>query len=314
MNFKLLIFLTLLVITNNAFCENIGLLKELNPGKNKKIFKHHIEQVIESFDDNVVVIDYYNMINWDLLKNQNDAQKEKVIYDALSKFFKKNHIKKIIIGGDNYNYNAPKYHPEPKQRFYFTKVLTKMIREKKIKVFAICGGMQGILYFNDIELDSVKNILNDDEGKYHSSGKYMKNEQFYYDKKTYRSCMTELNPIYIKKDSYLANLMVEAEKKHKIKFQRYHNKDLITHTAFFHFNAVSNKPENLKKLQEKNFKIVGLSEDDIIYIVEDENQNLLIEGHPEIAANIIRCSNSFSKEDMIFSRLLFENLLNKSHP
>lgn len=308
MNYKIFIFLIFFIFVKNAFSENIALIRDIDKNE-KPIFKNNLEQVTESFGNQAITIDYYNMIDWNFLKNQNEITKEKTIYNALNKFFKKNKIKKIIIGGDRYNYNSPKYHPEPKERFYFTKVLTKMIKEKKIKVFGICGGMQGVLYFNGIELDSLKNILGHEDKKYQSAITYK--EQFYYDKKQFRNCLLHLNKIYIKKESSLAKSMIKAEKKYKINFERNKNNDLIAYTAFSHFNAVSNKPENLKKIYDKNFQIVGLSEDNIIYIVEDENHNLLIEGHPEISANIIKCKNTFSKENIIFSRILFDNLFKK---
>ena len=313
MRYKLLFFLFLFFF-QSSFAENIAFLKQLKKNDEKQIFRHNIEEVIESFNDRPIILNYLNIVNWNLLKDADDATKEKEIYNTLKKFFKKNHIRKLIIGGDDYNYNEPPFHPEPRERFFFTKVLTKMIQRKEIRVFAICGGMQGILYFNDIKLNSLKNILKRESKEYQSGAKYLNSneERFFYDKKQFRSCGSPLNEVRIIQESYLGSLMIQSEKKYKIKYPRDNDNSLIAHVAFAHFHAVDNSPHNLEKLKQKNFKIVGLSQDNIVYIVEDEHHNILIEGHPELVANINRCPQEFSKEDVIFSRLLFNNLLKKS--
>ncbi len=104
--------------------------------------------------------------------------------------------------------------------------------------------------------------------------------------------------------------MIKAEKKHKIKYQRNENGFLITNVAMAHFHAAKNSKENVEKIKKNGFQISGFSEDNIIYILEDKNHNILIQGHPEFSANILRCPCR-AKEDVVFARLLFANLMKK---
>ena len=173
--------------------------------------------------------------------------------------------------------------------------------------------MEGILYFNDVKLNSVRKILNSNTEKYHQALKYIKskNEQIPSDIKQLQSCEAPLNKIFINQNSHLGKRMLDAEQRYQIKYLRNSNGFLIANILSLHFHAVDNKLSNIMKIYDKGFKIVALSEDDIIYIVEDKNHNLLIQGHPELVANTIQCTKNFSKEDVIFSRLLFDNLLKK---
>lgn len=296
---------------SDSFSENIGVLKWLDDGVNYGD-KHNIEYVLESFGDKSIIIDYYNMVNWDEIKNYEDKEKELVIFNALTRFFKENDIKKVVMGGDNYNYNAPPYHPEPRERFYFTKVLSRMIDGKNVKVLAICGGMQGILHFNGIKLNSLKSILGDEDTKYQNAVYYLNlsDEEFIEKKSKYKSCECPLNEIFIDDSSSLGRLLLRAEKKYNIKYERDGNNFFIVHGSFANFHAPDNRLENIMKIYDGGFKVIGLSRDEIPYIIEDKNGNIMIQAHPELVANIIKCNDAFDKRDVIFNRLLFAHLIN----
>ena len=312
LRFNGLIFLLMLFLCKDIMAnENIGVIKGLEK-KSSNNFKHNIVEVLESFNKNPIVIDYLNIVNWSEIQNLSSDNIDDIVYHSLKKFLRKNHIKKIVLGGDNYNYNTKPYHPMPQARKFFTKAITKMEREGRVKVLGICGGMQGILYFNDIKLDTIFNMIGENKAKkYKSAYPFLSNDHYINQTKTFYSCQAKLNKIFISQRSRIGVLMIKAEKKYGIKYDRNKEDDLIVEVPFAHENAVlSFNSINLDKLKNSDFDIVGFSEDKIVYVVENrKNGDILIQGHPELVANIAHCGRSFHDRDVIFARLLFYNLL-----
>ena len=114
--------------------KKIGLLKQLE-NINKSQYRSHVEEVIESFGFEVVIIDYLDMVDLDELKNKSDDGIECYIYEKLKFFLKENDIRKIILAGDNFNYNVEPYHPEPRIRPRITKIINDISRECDLKIF-----------------------------------------------------------------------------------------------------------------------------------------------------------------------------------
>jgi gamma-glutamyl-gamma-aminobutyrate hydrolase PuuD len=200
----------------------------------------------------------------------------------------------------------------PQARKFFTKAISRMEREGRVKVLGICGGMQGILYFNDIALDTVSSMIGKIKAeKYKSAYPFLSNDHYINQTKKFYSCQAKLNKIFISQRSRIGNLMIKAEKKYGIKYDRNREEDLIVEVPFAHGNAVSSFDRiNLDKLKSSDFNVVGLSEDRIIYVVENKkNGDILIQGHPELIANTNHCGKSFADRNAIFGRLLFYNLL-----
>ena len=307
-----LIFLLIILLCKNIVAnENIGVIEGLEK-KSTNNAKHNIIEVLESFDRNPMIIDYLSIVNWSEIQNLSSDKIDDIVYHSLKKFLRKNHIKKIVLGGDNYNYNTEPYHPMPQARKFFTKAISRMEREGRVKVLGICGGMQGILYFNDIALDTVSSMIGKIKAeKYKSAYPFLSNDHYINQTKKFYSCQAKLNKIFISQRSRIGNLMIKAEKKYGIKYDRNREEDLIVEVPFAHGNAVSSFDRiNLDKLKSSDFNVVGLSEDRIIYVVENKkNGDILIQGHPELIANTNHCGKSFADRNAIFGRLLFYNLL-----
>ncbi len=310
-NIKHLIFLFIILFCNESIAlENIGVLKSLE--KKDIIMKHNIIEVLESFNKNSVIIDYVNIVSWDKVQNLPSDSIDEMVYVELRKFLRKNHIKKIVIGGDNFNYNVPPYHPKPYARKFVTKAIARLEKEGRVKVLGICGGLQGIVHFNDIKLDTVEHMIGKFKAaNYMSAYPFISSEHYSYVAKEFYSCQSTLNNIYISQNSRIGRLMMEAEKKYNVKYERNSKDDLIVGIPMAHNNAISSfDRDNLNRLKNSDFEVVGLSEDGIVYVVENKkNGDIMIQGHPELVANVIRCNESFPYRDVIFSRLLFLNLL-----
>lgn len=135
--------------------------------------RHNIIQVLESFHTHPITIDYEQLIDWHTVEKLSEKKIEKIFQNELKKFLTKNNITKIVLGGDNYNYNVPPLHPDPR-RPLFTKAISKMEKEGKIKILAICGGMQGILWYNNVKLAAVESMIGKEKAeKYFSAGEYL---------------------------------------------------------------------------------------------------------------------------------------------
>lgn len=309
--------------------QNIGVLKGF--GDKPAVLKHNIIEVLESFCVNPVIIDYNTVVDWNniksikpeeinekTLKPEQIEQIDKLVYNNLKRFLKENKIYKVVIGGDNFNYNEEPYHPAPQSRRFITKALAQMEKEGKIKLLAICGGMQGILYYDNVKLDTVKNMIGEDKAqKYLSAEPYIMGEKYIESSKDegsnkFYSCNSKLNKLLVSENSHIGRLMITAEKQYDIKYERDGKGNLITLIPSAHHNGVSSFDKaNLDKLDKDGYKVIGKSEDGIVYITEtDKSSDIMIEGHPELLANVNKCKNSFPKEAVVFSRLLFWDLIN----
>ena len=315
--FTRLLLLLMLLSTNSLYAiENIGFLTSpKNNGlmENSEALKpkQNVIQVLESFHVNPMIIDYESLVDWHTVEKLSEKKVEKIVQNELKKFLKKNNITKIVLGGDSYNYNVVPFHTDPR-RPLFTKAIAKMEKEGKIKIFGICGGMQGILWANNIKLATVESMIGKEKAeKYFSAERYLIDDKYSEETKRFQSCDTPFIKVTINRKSHLGELMKTAEKKYKIKYTRGENKNLVTEVPSAHHNAVNSlDTENLKHMKDKGFNIIGESEDKLIYLTEGKkNKDILIEGHPELLANVLRCQN-FSRESTIFARLLFWDFLN----
>jgi gamma-glutamyl-gamma-aminobutyrate hydrolase PuuD len=326
---KLLFFFLLCLSFSLNAQQNIGVLKGF--GDKPAALKHNITEVLESFCANPVIIDYTTIVDWNSIKNikpedineqtlkpEQIVEIDKVVYKTLDKFLRDNKIRKIVIGGDNYNYNEVPYHPAPQSRRFITKALAQMEKEGKIKLLGICGGMQGILYYDNIKLDSIKNMIGEEKAKkYISAEEYIMGEKYIETSSDgtsnkFYACDAKLNKLFIAENSHIGRLMITAEKEYDVKYERDKSGNLITYIPSAHHNGVSSFDKvNLEKLDKDGFKVIGKSEDGIVYVTEmDKSYDIMIEGHPELLANVTKCKNSFPRGSVIFSRLLFWDLIN----
>ncbi len=231
----------------------------------------------------------------ELRKCKDDPDVEKCVYHSIEYVLKKKKITKVIIGGDHYNYNAPPFHPNPYRKLA-TKALNALEKNGSIKILGICGGMQGILYYNDIKIEKISEIVGEKKAK-----KYMNAYDL--------SCKTVLNKIFVARGSQLEKVINEYELKYEFKFDRNEKGEIVVHIASAHSNGFSAFDKtSLKKIESTGYKISGTSEDGVIYIVEND-KSLLIQGHPEFISFDLKYINCFDKRDILFNRMIFENFL-----
>ncbi|MBQ4874566.1 MAG: gamma-glutamyl-gamma-aminobutyrate hydrolase family protein [Rickettsiaceae bacterium H1] len=245
------IFLLFLVLSFGvAYAEKplVGFLRTHKETYPKELgLSHHIMELINKFGADVILIDYN-----ELAKQKGNLEKR------VRKFIKDNNITKVIIPGNNYNLDAKPFPPNT-NRQDVTAVLAKMANEDRISLMGICGGLQGIMYAEGVELVGVQSIGGDSK-KHEISfpNPHIEN--------------VPLHEIKVNPKSRLAKIIGDDTGDVGM---------ISLYLPDAHSRVIDNNAENITKLENAGYKVIGFSNDGMIEIIEDKLGNIHFQGHPE---------------------------------
>ncbi|MFV9838957.1 MAG: gamma-glutamyl-gamma-aminobutyrate hydrolase family protein [Aaplasma endosymbiont of Hyalomma asiaticum] len=187
-------------------------------------------------------------------------------------FLREKKITRIFIPGNYYNVDTEPYSPTPNRQLITTAIAEIIQDNPDIKIMGVCGGLQGIMHALGVKVVRVKHIL----GSHESANSH-----------------SVSMPDPHKKDTVLHRLRIVPGSRLASIVSKHVDPDANQwYSLFFpdaHGGVVSNDPENMKKLEELGYKIVGFSDDGIIEALEDKYGNILFQDHPEaLAINFLR--------------------------
>ena len=206
---------------------------------------HVLEMLEDNFGVKVKLLDYNKLVQCDNPEN------------AVKSFIHQHHIKHVIIPGNNYNLTSPPFTPNS-NRQDITAILSKMADNNEIYLMGICGGLQGIMYAKEVKILDIEG-LNQSEHEHVISFPNPQAEN------------VPLHRINISPNSYLGHILMD----------QFNNDDTSIYLPDAHHQVLSNSPDNISKMESYGYKIVGLSDDGIIEIIEDKFGNIHFQGHPE---------------------------------
>ncbi|MDR2832057.1 MAG: gamma-glutamyl-gamma-aminobutyrate hydrolase family protein [Rickettsiales bacterium] len=254
----------------------VGLLKT-----QEEIYPHELglsQSVYEMFNNfgvKTVLIDYNKIISLKKIQEESLslAKKDEILARKLTldrikievaQFIKEQKINRIFIPGNYYNLHSEPFPPTPCRQLV-TEAVVKIVDDNPaIHLLGICGGLQDIMNAKGIEVVSVANLVSDEE-KQRSHLKSAPNPQ---------QEDVPLQQIKIIPNSRLAEVVA----KFLIPDE---NGWFSTCFPDAHSGAVSNMPENRRKLELLEYKIAAFSSDGIIEAIEDKHGNVYFQSHPE---------------------------------
>ncbi|MGN7678984.1 MAG: gamma-glutamyl-gamma-aminobutyrate hydrolase family protein [Anaplasma sp.] len=206
--------------------------------------------------EKVVLIDYREIV----ADNDNDPA---AIENRLREFLESNQVDRVFIPGNHYNVISAPLPPIP-HRQLATAALMRLMGDGglKLRLLAICGGLQGVLYAQGVDIDRVENMLG-------SSATALSHEISLPNPRLAGVPLTRAKALPSTK---LASIVDRIND---------YSGDMVFYMPDAHSEAVSNTAENVKRLKDLGYKIAALSDDGIIEAVEDEKGNMLIQMHPE---------------------------------
>ena len=235
----------------------------------------NVYEMLNNFGVKVVLIDYNKIINLkkiqeeslDLAK-QDEILVRKLTLDRIKievkQFIQDQKINRIFIPGNYYNLHSEPFPPTPCRQLV-TEAIAKIVDDNpEIHLLAICGGLQGIMNAKGIEVVHVANLVSDEEHQ-RSHLKSAPNPQLE---------DVPLQKIKIVPNSRLAEVVSKFLTPDT-------NGWFFTYFPDAHSGAVSNTPENRKKLELLGYKIAAFSTDGVIEAVEDKHGNIYFQNHPE---------------------------------
>ncbi len=208
----------------------------------------NIPEMLNKLGAETIIIDYNQL-----------ARGSENIENSIRGFIKKQGIKRVIIPGNYYNLNTEPYPPNT-NRQDATAVVTKMANEGEIYLMGICGGLQGIMYAEGIKLTGVDSF---------DLSNHTLSEEGYQEKNV------ALGRVKVTQDSRIAQVL----SKHKKLFNKGGSAEFYTVEA--HHNMVDNNSQNIEKLHQLGYKVVGHSKYGVIEAIEDRFGNIHFQGHPE---------------------------------
>lgn len=248
----------------------VGLLKT-----EKETYPHEIglsQTIYEMFNNfgvKTVLIDYNKIINLKeiqeeslILSKQDKLLARKLVLDQIkievAKFIKEHKINRIFIPGNHYNFHLEPFPPTP-YRQLVTEAIVKIVDDNPaIHLLGICGGLQGIMHAKGIEITSV---VSDEENHLKSAPNPQKED-------------VPLQQIKVIPSSRLAEVIAKFLLPNE-------NGWFSVYFPDAHSGAVSNTPENRRKLELLGYKIVAFSNDGVIEAIEDKHGNIYFQSHPE---------------------------------
>lgn len=249
---KFLITLLLLCFAYNADAK-VALLSTTKPSDEHEA-AYVNDKFFKAITNEMVILDYNKLKSFYF----DDAYKE------VKELIAKNNITRIIIPGDYYNFDEPPFAPNSNRRMAVM-ALSRLADEGLVKVMGICGGMQGFLAYHGVQVSNLKKKYGLDP---HIDSSYP-------------------NAIVIN-DEYFLNTIRLNPKAKILKgadtscLKRDANGWFLLSMADSHSEGTMHSAINLERLSRFGLKVVAVSHDNIIEILEDDKGNLLFQGHPEI--------------------------------
>ncbi|WP_339048731.1 glutamine amidotransferase-related protein [Candidatus Mesenet endosymbiont of Phosphuga atrata] len=263
----------------NKDCDiTVGLLRT-----EKETYDHEwassdkICEMLVSMGAHVILIDYNKLFS----KAKEEALSEtkddvihaeqlesKKIKEVVKDFIKDSKINRILLPGNYYNLDSDPLPPTPNRQLV-TKAIVQIVDENpNISLLSICGGLQGIMHAKGIEIISMKKLHKIQESK----------KSYHNDRR--------LNKLKIAPESRLSSMV-----------SRFAQPDEDGWFAIYfpdaHGEMINNSDENIEKLQSLGYKVIGLSDDDVIEAIEDKHGNIHFQGHPE--SLILRSKRYYSE-------------------
>ncbi len=250
---KIFLFLIILLLSNYSLGDvgRVGVLmtsKESYP--HELDYSNNVIEMVGHFSEmEGLRIDYNELVS-------RNGDLESVLRD----FIEENNITKVIIPGNYYNLDSAPFAPNS-NRQDVTGLLVKIAGEQKIRLLGICGGLQGIVHSQGIELVKVKDIKGDVEKHLISDP----NPQ---------SPTVPLGKVRLNPFSNLAKII-----------QSHIDSDLNGWMNLYlpdaHSRVINNSVENIMRLENAGYRVIGFSQDGMIEIIEDKVGNVHFQGHPE---------------------------------
>ncbi|MDE5062074.1 gamma-glutamyl-gamma-aminobutyrate hydrolase family protein [Wolbachia endosymbiont of Drosophila tsacasi] len=254
----------------------VGLLKtEEETYPHELGLSQNVYEMFNNFRVKIVLIDYNKIISLKKIQTeslnlakQDETLAKKLTLDRIkvevAQFIKEHKINRIFIPGNYYNLHSEPF-PTTPCRQLVTEAIVKAIDDNPaIHLLGICGGLQGIMNAKGIEVVSVANLVSDEE-KQRSHLKSSPNPQ---------KEDVPLQQIKIIPNSRLAELVAKFLIPNE-------NGWFSTYFPDAHSGAVSNTPENRRKLELLGYKVAAFSSDGVIEAIEDKHGNIYFQSHPE---------------------------------
>lgn len=214
-------------------------------------FSDGIIEMLSSLEAEVLLIDYN-----ELVRQKGDLE------GNVRGFITTHGIKRVIIPGNYYNMESEPFAPNT-NRQDVTVILTKIANEGTIYLMGICGGLQGIMHAEGVKIVKVQDIPGH-HAQYHlvsDPDPHSKNVPLH---------KVRINPVS-RLAEVLKNSNVDMDK----------NGWIYLYLPDAHSRVLSNSDENIKRLAEAGYKIIGFSNDGMIEIIEDKFGNFHFQDHPE---------------------------------
>lgn len=207
-------------------------------------------------------------------RKQIHAISNKILKKKVNDFIEENDITGIMLPGDFYNYDTHPFHPEPKSRPRYSKILLEIAKEKNLPLLGVCGGMQAISHIEGIKVDRVKNMVGERFARRH-----LLSETAAYDVNTNPNFLAENTRAQKAEDGTKIATFIKAFRR---QFGYNEESDLYINLPEAHGGAVSNDKDNLKKIKELGYIVNLYSPDGIIQGMEHKDYDItLFQGHPE---------------------------------
>ncbi|QXK91851.1 gamma-glutamyl-gamma-aminobutyrate hydrolase family protein [Neoehrlichia mikurensis] len=224
----------------------------------------NITKILNSKGVKVVLIDYNTVIKSAEEFNSCGFQTfDQAINFVLSKFIHDNGINRILIPGNYYNISSSPLNPSPNRQLVTNSIVTIVKNNPKIHLLAICGGLQGIMHAQGILVNRIDNMVQSQD----TVNTHIVSMPYPYSKNA------NLHQVIINLNSRLANIICKT-------FKRQYDR-IVTYLPDSHHEAINSSSDNIKKMYALGYKVVAISEDGIIEAVEDVNNNILLQMHPE---------------------------------
>ncbi|WP_338406011.1 MULTISPECIES: gamma-glutamyl-gamma-aminobutyrate hydrolase family protein [unclassified Wolbachia] len=229
----------------------------------------NIYEMFNNFGVKTVLIDYNKIISLEKIQaeslnlaKQDETLAKKLTLDRIkvevAKFVKEHKINRIFIPDNLHSAPTP-------YRQLFTEAIVKIVDDNPaIHLLGICGGLQGIMNAKGIEVVSVADLVSDEE-KQRSHLESAPDPHKDY---------APLQQIKIVPNSRLAELVAKFLIPNE-------NGWFSTYFPDAHSGAVSNTPENRRKLELLGYKVAAFSSDGVIEAIEDKHGNIYFQCHPE---------------------------------
>ena len=220
----------------------------------------NIEALLLKFGaEKVVLIDYNEIV--EALQGSN---KPIFIERSLLKILSKNEIDRIFIPGNYYNIVSQPLPPVPNRQLVtdaVVKIMGEKSSKKDLKLLAICGGLQGVLHAQKVEIRKLKDML----------GSLKSAEVHISSMPDPRSKNAPLSRIEAIEGSKLGAMVSKARG----------DGGMFCYLPDAHREAVYASAENIAKLRRLGYKVSAISSDGMIEGLEDSRGNMLLQMHPE---------------------------------